>query len=1476
MLEASGSSTIPQFERAPVTDAEWALALVDYALDRDVTKSCPNMLDSYRPSTNPFAYTSKFPAPVAEQSTSVSPFPAESRPVHPPLQTMRSSSSRLTHSAEFIVDGDDPTMRFREANKRHTPDGGPSTSESIAEEPNPFGFSSSRPESPESLVYESQFGETRRGSAVLENSHAQWPPKLPVDDSSQPVRASLLDRTGSGSDQRKPRSSVAPMIYNIATAMRLPTHGGGDDGDDRTGDEERARLRHLYETEGWLHGAAPSKTTTLKRKKAIRTLGLVEDDADEPERVSVMRKYAELAKQIFQTKYSMVTVFRGKEQHSYFAETPSNLGDDPHWQGSADATATAHALVRGAEEWVFLVADASKDWRFRNMPIRKATGNKFYAVAPLIYTSNDDKITFGTISVYDIHPRDAFDRRERDILLNLANMLVYQLSTLQSEIMAKRYGSMYEQSIAFLRRSTLPEHLKGPSQKKREKKQKPKKLESGPRRASVADVLNSARRQSLAESINASRRQSVAEGLSGFRRESQATTLSMSTSQALEAVEVAVKTGPNDSKRTKKWAMEMDQALFTDSAATLRKVLGADAVATVAMDEYQLFIRKTGPTAADPRRGKGQSNMKLQIIEDFLQGKEWPADVDPVVQYVPRSFESQVTVLGRDGDDDLQFHFDQPGAQSTLADYLSVYLKTRKFWWDREDPDDDLTHRIMALMPDQAQTTLATAFMLYNGSVKYIAFATWRKPPSQFAESSTMALPFTWIMGGVTMAALAIRKVRSQEQSHITYSNLQAHELRTPLHQILAITQLLRSGMNDLANTPQDVMQDSLTTTQQLRDFLPFLDAIDTSGKILHGIVDNILSFLDLKAKEDMIAPGKSALLSSPTGAAQSIERMFEELIHEATEEDHQSRTTSGRAICYTETVFEIIPTFLGEEVTEDAGGALRKALSKILSNAYKFIDGQEGCVSIYVDDVLGLMPPEGYEDLSSQKRISIKIIDNGHGMDAAFVRDKLGEPWAKEDPYATGSGLSVHLAYSIIDLMGGEMQITSSVGGGCTVELEVDVPRRAASLPGSPNMTKTEAPESSHDPAHLAVGPDEFNLGRKISLAGFNGSDRLIRLGETIGRQYKKLGCQIVPLEEAELVIADGWLEEQEQGREMLEQSRTDDIVFLVTPDHEASQSIVDLEQSLNKAVRRFRKPATPSILREALFPNHSDSITAEILQASGVKHMSINLPDEMDQHGQEITHDAKPRAKFDEATLSKANNPTSSFLQRGFGTIWKPKGMPVEDAVACLCLGDYFSSRRRGPSGSGGGTPASSAHEHESTDDTPNAIGSEFSGLTSPHDTTYLTPSSESEPEPEPEPEMIKVLVVEDNMVNRKILVKILSTKLGVEVHEAEDGHAAVELFKDFSHPVIVLLDINMPRMDGYQACAEMRAIEKELESKGKSQIIAVTALSSEAARRRGLVESGFDQWHTKPCGRAAIQKMVTDARDLLLSQPKSPEVS
>jgi signal transduction histidine kinase len=153
----------------------------------------------------------------------------------------------------------------------------------------------------------------------------------------------------------------------------------------------------------------------------------------------------------------------------------------------------------------------------------------------------------------------------------------------------------------------------------------------------------------------------------------------------------------------------------------------------------------------------------------------------------------------------------------------------------------------------------------------------------------------------------------------VTLDQADGSELRTPLHQILAITQLLRSSMTDLAEDDSP----SLTSNEQIRDMLPFLDAIDTSGRTLHGIVDNILSFLDLRAKDHALE--NTGLISTAVGAPQSLEVMFEEIVHEAAEEDKRTRKANGQSASLIETIFEIIPPLLGEAVTEDSGGALRR-----------------------------------------------------------------------------------------------------------------------------------------------------------------------------------------------------------------------------------------------------------------------------------------------------------------------------------------------------------------------------------------------------------------------------------------------------------------------------------------------------------------------------------------------------------------------
>lgn len=97
------------------------------------------------------------------------------------------------------------------------------------------------------------------------------------------------------------------------------------------------------------------------------------------------------------------------------------------------------------DEKVTAIADLSSDWRFANNDIRgeykvrlapldlTSPDKQFYASAPLRYHRRKGRpVDVGTLCIYDDKPRDVFDERDRDILLRLANMLVYQLATLVS------------------------------------------------------------------------------------------------------------------------------------------------------------------------------------------------------------------------------------------------------------------------------------------------------------------------------------------------------------------------------------------------------------------------------------------------------------------------------------------------------------------------------------------------------------------------------------------------------------------------------------------------------------------------------------------------------------------------------------------------------------------------------------------------------------------------------------------------------------------------------------------------------------------------------------------------------------------------------------------------------------------------------------------------------------------------------------
>jgi two-component system alkaline phosphatase synthesis response regulator PhoP len=117
-------------------------------------------------------------------------------------------------------------------------------------------------------------------------------------------------------------------------------------------------------------------------------------------------------------------------------------------------------------------------------------------------------------------------------------------------------------------------------------------------------------------------------------------------------------------------------------------------------------------------------------------------------------------------------------------------------------------------------------------------------------------------------------------------------------------------------------------------------------------------------------------------------------------------------------------------------------------------------------------------------------------------------------------------------------------------------------------------------------------------------------------------------------------------------------------------------------------------------------------------------------------------------------------------------------------------------------------------------------------------------------------RVLVVDDNLQNLELLVAYLDS-LPCEVSTAADGIEALEKVQQV-RPDLILLDIMMPRMSGFEVC---RKIKSDPETRD-IPIIMVTALNELGDIERG-VESGTDDFITKPVNRL---ELVTRVKSLL----------
>ena len=124
-------------------------------------------------------------------------------------------------------------------------------------------------------------------------------------------------------------------------------------------------------------------------------------------------------------------------------------------------------------------------------------------------------------------------------------------------------------------------------------------------------------------------------------------------------------------------------------------------------------------------------------------------------------------------------------------------------------------------------------------------------------------------------------------------------------------------------------------------------------------------------------------------------------------------------------------------------------------------------------------------------------------------------------------------------------------------------------------------------------------------------------------------------------------------------------------------------------------------------------------------------------------------------------------------------------------------------------------------------------------------------------PAPKNLRVLLAEDNAVNRTLAVRVLERR-GHTVLAAENGREALEILAR-ERVDVILMDIQMPEMDGFQATAAIR--EKEKTSGGHLPIVALTANAMRGDGERCLAQ-GMDAYLAKPFRMADLDRVLNEA--------------
>ena len=653
-----------------------------------------------------------------------------------------------------------------------------------------------------------------------------------------------------------------------------------------------------------------------------------------------------------------------------------------------------------------------------------------------------------------------------------------------------------------------------------------------------------------------------------------------------------------------------------------------------------------------------------------------------------------------------------------------------------------------------------------------------------------------------------------------------SHELRTPLNSLLILAQLLSRNKNGNLDEKQ----------------IEYAQTIHSAGSDLLTLINEILDLSKVEAGKVEAHPEEFSV----NKLAKTIEQKF---IHVA----------EDKGLSFKMITDDALPSSLYTDSQR-----LNQIINNLLSNAFKFTS--EGEIRITMrrpseNDNLSLLK------LSSDNSIAISVSDSGIGI-PENKQKVIFEAFQQADGSTVrrfgGTGLGLAISRQLARLLGGDLVLESEEGKGSTFTLyipeKLEIKQSdnteetvSSSTPIATDIVTQTAPEEvPTEIANIVDDRDNFSSGDKIILIIEDDRKFLDILTELArDNHFKcllaedgKTGLELAKQYQPDAILLDVGLPQLDGWSVMEKLKEYSDTRHI--PVHFMSAYDRDSDAKQMGAIGYLHKPVNMEELGNAFQK-------IERFMAKNVKNLLILVDDE--QHQQQITSLVGERDI--QTSLAKTKD---DALQQMKKTTYECFILDVdtEQATVLKLLEEIYKDDKLSQ------IPVIIYSDRELTE-TEDALLQRVGGnitikeVRSPErllDEATLFLHKIAANLPEEKQEMLrkvhdkeaifkgkKVLIVDDDIRNTFALMTVLED-INMQVVVGYTGKEALELLEQESNIDIVLMDIMMPEMDGYEAMQKIR----EQSRFRKLPIIALTAKAMKGDKGK-CIEAGANDYLAKP---------------------------